>query len=94
MKVAFADQGYTGSQPGEEAAKQGVALEIVKLSEARSALYCCPNAGWWNAPSDGRRAFVASAATSNASLTPSPAFTGLPPSSPCSTTSSKVHDTL
>lgn len=42
VKVAFADQGYTGSQPGEEAAKQGVTLEIVKLSEAKKGFVLLP----------------------------------------------------
>lgn len=42
VEVAFADQGYTGLQPGEEAAKQGVALEIVKLSEAKKGFVLLP----------------------------------------------------
>lgn len=42
VKVAFADQGYTGSQPSEEAAKQGVTLEIVKLSEAKKGFVLLP----------------------------------------------------
>ena len=35
VQVAFADQGYTGAQPSQEAAQQGVNLELVKLSEAK-----------------------------------------------------------
>jgi transposase len=42
VKVAFADQDYTGSQPSAEAAKQGVTQEIVKLSEARTGFVLLP----------------------------------------------------
>lgn len=35
VEVAFVDQGYTGDQPLEAAAEQGIRLEVVKLPEAK-----------------------------------------------------------
>ncbi len=35
VEVAFVDQGYTGDQPLQEAAQQGIRLEVVKLPEAK-----------------------------------------------------------
>lgn len=36
VELAFGDQGYTGAQPTEDAAKHGIQLEVVKLPEARN----------------------------------------------------------
>lgn len=35
VEVAFVDQSYTGEQPLEEAAEQGIRLEVVKLPQAK-----------------------------------------------------------
>jgi transposase len=42
VQMAFADQGYTGAQPSQEAAQRGVNLEIVKLSEAKKGFVLLP----------------------------------------------------
>lgn len=34
VELAYVDQGYTGEEPAEAAAAQGIQLEVVKLSEA------------------------------------------------------------
>jgi hypothetical protein len=73
VQVAFADQGYTGAQPSQEAAQQGVNLELVKLSGPRKASCCCPSAGRCNAPSACRRALAVSAEIMNVCPTDSPA---------------------
>ena len=41
-QVVFADQGNTGAQPSQEAARQGVTLEIVKLSDAKKGFALLP----------------------------------------------------
>ena len=35
VEVAFVDQGYTGEEPAEQAAKRGIRLIVVKLEEAK-----------------------------------------------------------
>lgn len=42
VEVAFVDQGYTGEQPTEEAAKQGIRLEVVKLPQAKRGFVLLP----------------------------------------------------
>jgi len=42
VKVAFADQGYTGEEPAAQAAEQGVRLVVVKLEEAKRGLVLLP----------------------------------------------------
>lgn len=42
VEVAFVDQGYTGDQPLEAAAEQGIRLEVVKLPEARKGFVLLP----------------------------------------------------
>jgi transposase len=42
VEVAFVDQGYTGDQPLEAAAEQGIRLEVVKLPEARRGFVLLP----------------------------------------------------
>jgi transposase len=42
VEVAFADQGYTGEEPAEQAAKQGVRLVVVKLQEAKKGFVLLP----------------------------------------------------
>ena len=34
VELAYVDQGYTGEEPAEAAAAQGIQLEVVKLSES------------------------------------------------------------
>ena len=36
--VAFVDQGYTGEEPAEQAAKRGIRLIVVKLEEAKKVV--------------------------------------------------------
>ncbi len=42
VEVAFVDQGYTGAQPAEDAAAQGIRLEVVKLPEAKRGFVLLP----------------------------------------------------
>ena len=42
VEIAFVDQGYTGDQPAQEAAKQGIQLEVIKLPEARKGFVLLP----------------------------------------------------
>src|SRR5476651_489497 len=42
VEVAFVDQGYTGNEPAEQAAKQGVRLMVVKLEEAKRGFVLLP----------------------------------------------------
>src|SRR5215212_5267359 len=42
VEVAFADQGYTGPAPAEDAASRGIRLEVVKLPEAKRGFVLLP----------------------------------------------------
>ena len=42
MEVAYADQGYTGETPRQDAAQQGVHLVVVKLDEAKRGFVLLP----------------------------------------------------
>nr|WP_015061157.1 IS5 family transposase [Pseudomonas sp. K-62]BAM13993.1 transposase [Pseudomonas sp. K-62] len=42
VEVAFVDQGYTGEKPAAAAREHGIALEVVKLSEAKRGFVLLP----------------------------------------------------
>jgi transposase len=42
VTLAYADQGYTGQKPVEAAKQQSIALEVVKLPEAKRAFVLLP----------------------------------------------------
>ena len=42
VKVAFVDQGYTGADPSEAAANEGIQLEVVKRPEGQSGFVLLP----------------------------------------------------
>ena len=42
VEIAFVDQGYTGEQPAQDAAAQGIALTVVKLPEAKKGFVLLP----------------------------------------------------
>ncbi len=42
VEVAFADRGYTGDQPAQDAAQQGIELVVVRLSEAKKGFVLLP----------------------------------------------------
>jgi transposase len=42
VEVAFVDQGYTGDTPAAEAAAHGIALDIVKLPDAKRGFVLLP----------------------------------------------------
>jgi transposase len=42
VDLAFVDQGYTGPQPAEDAAAQGIHLEVVKLPEVKRGFVLLP----------------------------------------------------
>jgi transposase len=42
VEIAFVDQGYTGEQAAQDAAAQGIKLEVVKLPEAKKGFVLLP----------------------------------------------------
>ena len=42
VEIAFVDQGYTGEQPQQEAAEQGIQLEVIKLPQAKHGFVLLP----------------------------------------------------
>jgi transposase len=42
VKIAFVDQGYTGEQPADDAANQGIELEVIKHHEAKRGFVLLP----------------------------------------------------
>jgi transposase len=42
VQIAFVDQGYTGDEPAQAAAKQGIDLVVVKLPEAKKGFVLLP----------------------------------------------------
>jgi transposase len=42
VTLAYVDQGYTGDQPAADAAAHGIALEVVKLAEAKKGFVLLP----------------------------------------------------
>ena len=42
VEIAFVDQGYTGEQAAQDAAEQGMKLEVVKLPEAKKGFVLLP----------------------------------------------------
>jgi transposase len=42
VEIAFVDQGYTGEQAAEDAASEGIRLEVVKLPEAKRGFVLLP----------------------------------------------------
>ena len=42
VEVAFADQGYTGEEPADQAARQGIRLVVVRLEEAKRGFVLLP----------------------------------------------------
>ena len=65
VQLAFVDQGYTGEAPAQEAARQGIQLEVVKLPYVKRASCCCRADGSWSAASPGRRVSAGWPATMN-----------------------------
>ncbi|MFT0174451.1 IS5 family transposase [Paraburkholderia mimosarum] len=42
VKVAFADQGYTGEEPAQAALDEGIELQVIKLSDAKKGFVLLP----------------------------------------------------
>ena len=42
VQLAYVDQGYTGEEPAAAAAQEGIALEVVKLAEAKKGFVLLP----------------------------------------------------
>jgi len=42
VELAFVDQGYTGDEPAQEAARQGIQLVVIKLEEAKRGFVLLP----------------------------------------------------
>ena len=66
VELAYVDQGYTGEKPAQAAQQHGMQLEVSSYRKPSAAWCCCPNGGWWNAPSAGRRASGAGRGIMNA----------------------------
>lgn len=81
VKLAFADQGYTGDTAAQAARDEGMELQVIKLLKAKKASYCCRVAGWSNAVSAGSTASGDWRAITSVCPRPSPACISL--YSPC-----------
>lgn len=42
VQLAYVDQGYTGAEPAEAAAQNGIALEVIKLAQAKRGFVLLP----------------------------------------------------
>jgi transposase len=42
VELAWVDQGYTGDEPAEAAAREGIQLEVVKLPQAKKGFVLLP----------------------------------------------------
>ena len=42
VQLAYADQGYTGEEPAQAAAQNGIALQVVKLPRAKRGFVLLP----------------------------------------------------
>jgi len=42
VQIAYVDQGYTGDQPAEDAAREGICLEVIKHHEAKRGFVLLP----------------------------------------------------
>lgn len=42
VEIAFVDQGYTGEQAAQDAASEGIQLEVIKLPEAKKGFVLLP----------------------------------------------------
>ncbi|MGF6546824.1 transposase [Paraburkholderia youngii] len=42
VKVAFADQGYSGEEPAQAALDEGVELQVIELAEAKKVFVLLP----------------------------------------------------
>jgi transposase len=78
VEVGFVDQGYTGEQAEQDAAAQGIRLEVIKLPEAKRGSCSCPAAGWSSARLPGPAASAASPRITNACRKSSPACMSWP----------------
>ena len=76
VELAYVDQGYTGKKAAEAAAAHGIALEVVKLADAKRGFVLLPAAGSWNDPSPGWPDFGGSLAITNGCRLRSPGYIG------------------
>ena len=66
VEVAFVDQGYTGRAGRPRTPRRTAsAWRWSSCPRPSAASCCCPGAGWWSAPSPGRRASAAWPGTTN-----------------------------
>jgi transposase len=95
VKLAFADQGYTGGEPAKAARDEGIELQVIKLPEAKKGFVLLPRRWVVERSFAGSIAFDGSRASTTASLKRWPVC--ISSSSPCSfvpSPCSKVHNTL
>jgi transposase len=97
VKVAFADQGYTGKEPAQAALDEGIELQVIKLEETKKGFVLFPAGGWSSAALAGSTVSGVSHVTMNGSPKLSAGF--ISSSSPCSCLSTpyqyfKVPNTL
>lgn len=84
VEVAFVDQGYTGDQPAEAAAAQGIHLLVVKHHEAKRGFVLLPRRWVVERSLPGRHASAAWPVITKGWPRRSPAITGLLLSPLCS----------
>ena len=84
--LGYVDQVYAGPIPRRPAPPTGSSWKSSNTPRRSGALSCCRGAGWWNAPSRGRRASDGSTATTSASRRRWPPITTSPSPASCSRT--------
>lgn len=84
VELAFVDQGYTGEEPAERAAEQGIELEVIKLPEAKKGFVLLPGRWVVERGFPGRRASAAWHVISSPCPRPWLVHTFLPSPASCS----------
>jgi len=78
VDIAYVDQGYTGERAAKAAATHGIALEVIKLPEAKRGFVLLPRRWVSNGHSPGQPGSGASSKTMNVMPKHSPDFTPSP----------------
>ena len=83
VKIAFVDQGYTGEKPAAAAAERGIALEVIKLPQAKRGFVLLPRRWVVERSFAWATRFQNSSKTTNAVLKPWQTSISSPSSASC-----------
>ncbi len=85
VRLAYADEGYTGEDPAKAAAEQGMELVVTQAFRAQARpCAAAQTLAWWSAPRHGQPAFVAWPGTANGCPPRSQGSTSSPSPASCS----------